>query len=37
MRVPAHTPCLPVGTEVYCQIDGWNGATGISEISVATF
>ena len=30
----AYTPCLPVGTEVYCQIDGWNGATGISEISV---
>ena len=31
----AYTPCLPVGAEVYCQIDGWNGATGIAEISVA--
>ena len=30
----AYTPCLPVGTEVYCQIDGWNGATGIAEITV---
>jgi len=30
----AYTPCLPAGTEVYCQIDGYYGATGISEISV---
>ena len=30
----AYTPCLEVGTEVYVQIDGYNGQTGISEISV---
>ena len=30
----AYTPCLPVGTEVYCQIDGWYGANGIAEITV---
>ena len=30
----AYTPCLPIGTEVYCQIDGWYGANGIAEITV---
>jgi hypothetical protein len=29
-----YTPCLPVGTEVYVQIDGWYGATGIGELTV---
>ncbi|GEM_PF-172137 len=30
----AYTPCLPAGTEIYVQIDGYNGATGISELKV---
>jgi hypothetical protein len=30
-----YTPCLPVGTDVYVQIDGWYGSNGIAEITVA--
>lgn len=33
----AYSPCLPAGTEVYIQIDGWYGATGIAELSVEEY
>jgi hypothetical protein len=31
----AYTPCLEPGTQVLVQIDGWYGATGEAEITVA--
>ena len=33
----AYSPCLPSGTEVYIQIDGWYGASGIAELSVEAY
>lgn len=32
-----YSPCLPEGTEVYIQIDGWYGATGIAELTVSEY
>jgi hypothetical protein len=29
-----YTSCFEAGTEVYVQIDGWNGATGLAELTV---
>lgn len=33
----AYSPCLPEGTEVYVQIDGWNGDSGIAELLVEEY